>query len=110
MTLSVMTTATKKTATKKVTAPVKKTKEATAPVKIVSTERIAVVKTNYHYFRHWLRSATASISGVKFVKNEDNYDGVITCPKSEVEKLKKVLADYRKELLKENPLTIEMWS
>jgi len=54
--------------------------------------------------RHIL--AEGGISKFRFVKDADSYNGKIAVAKPEVEKAKKVLAEYQKK----NPDTVTMWN
>ena len=75
-----------------------------APKKI---EWINIFKTTYGYWRHWVKYILkdGGIIKFRFVKDAESYDGKIAIAKPEVEKAKKVLADYQKK----NPNTVEMW-
>ena len=75
-----------------------------APKKI---EMINIFKTTYNYYRHWVKVILADGGLIKFrfVKDEGSYNGKIAVAKPEVDKAKKVLADYKTK----NPDTVEMW-
>jgi len=113
VTAAVVKTATKapvKTATNKkaivVVSPVVPVVTATpATAKI---EMVSICKTNYGYYRYWVKDimSNAGILKFRFVKNKENYDGTLAVSKKEVEKAKAALAKY----VKDNPTTVSMWS
>ena len=80
---------------------VKKPEQAKKEVK--TTEMIVLCKTSYHYYRNWLRELLKDAEP-KFVKDEKGWKGSITVAKADVEKAKKLLADYKTK----NPETKEL--
>ncbi len=89
----------------------KKKKEAVAKVpateKNGKIEMVNIFSTTYGYYRYWVKNilAEGSISKFRFVKDADSYNGKIAVAKPEVEKAKKVLAEFQKK----NPDTVTMW-
>ena len=83
----------------------KKVAAVAAPTKI---EWINIFKTTYGYWRYWVKNILADGGVIKFrfVKDEGSYNGKIAVGKPEVEKAKKVLAEYKTK----NPDTVVMWS
>ncbi len=82
----------------------KKVAEA-APTKKVM---VNIFSSNYHRYRHWIREilGEALAKGkFRFVKDKIGYTGKIAVEKTEVEKAKKVLADYKLK----NKDTVDMW-
>lgn len=82
----------------------KKVAAVAAPKKI---EMINIFKTTYGYWRYWVKNilADGAISKYRFVKDEGSYNGRIAVSKPDVDKAKKILADYKTK----NPDTVEMW-
>jgi hypothetical protein len=70
-------------------------------------EMISLYKTTYHRYRHWLRTTLieGKVNKFSFKKDKAAYTGVLLVEKSEVEKAKKVLSEYKAK----NPDTIDMW-
>ncbi len=70
-------------------------------------EMINLFKTTYHRYRHWLRNILieGKVNEFSFKKDEVGYTGVLLVDKSEADKAKKVLADYKTK----NPDTVDMW-
>ena len=89
----------------------KKKKEAVA--KMPATEKngkiemVNIFSTTYGYYRYWIKEilAEGGISKFRFVKDPDSYNGKIAVAKTDVDKTKKVLAEYQKK----NPDTVTMW-
>ena len=84
------------------------TKKKKAEVATETTKDMVVLfKTTYHRYRHWIKSilGDGKISKFAFKKDEVGYTGVISVERSEVEKAKQILADYKAK----NPDTVEMW-
>lgn len=69
---------------------------------------VAVAKTNYHYYRNWVKDilTKGKIKKFRFKKNEDSYDGIILVDSKELVLAKNVLDKYKKE----NKDTVDMWS
>lgn len=82
----------------------KKVPAVATPKKI---EMINIFKTTYGYWRHWVKNILkdGGVLKFRFVKDEDSYNGKIAVAKPEVEKGKKILADYKTK----NPDTKDMW-
>lgn len=70
-------------------------------------EMVEIYSTTYGYYRYWVREilAEGGISKFRFVKDADTYNGKIAIVKTDVDKAKKVLADYQKK----NPDIKTMW-
>ena len=70
-------------------------------------ERINLFKTTYHYFRNWIKYILidGKVNGFRFVKDEIGWTGNLSVPKSETEKAKTVLKDYKVN----NPDTVDLW-
>ena len=70
-------------------------------------EMVNIFSTTYGYYRYWVKNilADGGISKFRFVKDTDSYNGKIAVAKPEVEKAKKVLAEFQKK----NPDTVTMW-
>jgi len=68
---------------------------------------VNLFKTTYHRYRHWIRFilTEGKVSGFRFVKDEVGYTGKIAVDKPEVDKAKKVLADYKLK----NADAADMW-
>ena len=75
-----------------------------APQKV---EMLNIFKTTYGYWRHWVKYILKDGGVIKFrfVKDAETYNGKIAVAKPEVDKAKKVLADYKTK----NPDTVVMW-
>ena len=60
-------------------------------------EMIEIFKTTYGYYRYWVKNilADGGIKKFRFVKDVESYNGKIAVAKTEIEKAKKALADYR---------------
>ncbi len=90
----------------------KKKKEVVAKVpaaeKNGKTEMVNIFSTNYGYYRYFVREIlqTGGILKFRFVKNKENYSGQLAIAKTEVDKAKKVLAEYQKK----NPEVKAMWT
>ncbi len=56
-----------------------------------------MASTTYEYYRYWLKTilAEAGIAKYRFVKDEGSYNGKVAVAAGEVDKAKKVLADYK---------------
>ena len=82
----------------------KKVAAVAAPKKI---EMINIFKTTYGYWRYWVKNilADGGVNKFRFVKDELSYNGRIAVAKSDVEKAKRVLADYKTK----NADTKDMW-
>jgi hypothetical protein len=78
-------------------------------VELVPTKKTMVnlFKTNYHYYRHWVKYilSEGKIKAFRFVKDEVGWTGKIAIDKPEVDTAKKVLSDYKVK----NPNTTNMW-
>ena len=90
----------------------KKTVEAKAPVKeqkakAEKPEMVCIFSTTYGWWRYFVKTilAEGGISKFRFVKDADSYNGKIAVAKTEVDKAKKVLAEYQKK----NPDIKTMW-
>ena len=85
----------------------KKKEEKTVEVKAKKIEMVDIFKTTYHRYRHWLRNILieGKVNQLSFKKDKVGYTGVLLVEKSETEKAKKVLADYKAK----NPDTVDMW-
>lgn len=90
----------------------KKAVEAYAPVKeqkakVEKSEMINIFSTTYGYWRYFVKNIleTGGVAKFRFIKDADSYNGKIVISKPEVEKAKKVLAEYQKK----NPDTKHMW-
>ena len=83
----------------------KKVAAVAAPKKI---EMICIFKTTYGYWRYWVKNilADGGVGKFRFVKDEGSYNGKIAVEKTQVERAKQVLGDYKKK----NPDTVVMWS
>ena len=70
-------------------------------------EMVMIFSTTYGYYRHWVKNilAEGGISKFRFVKDAGSYNGKLAVAKAEVEKAKKVLADYKTK----HPDEKEMW-
>ena len=70
-------------------------------------EMVNVFSTTYGYYRYWVKTilTEGGIAKFRFVKDEGSYNGKIAVVAGEVEKAKKVLADYKSK----NPDEKEMW-
>ena len=70
-------------------------------------EMVNLFKTTYHRYRHWIRHilTEGKVNGFRFVKDEIGYTGKIAVNKPEVEKAKKVLAEYKVK----NSNSLDMW-
>ncbi len=70
-------------------------------------EMVDIFSTTYGYYRYWVKNilAEGGISKFRFVKDADSYNGKLAVAKTDVDKAKKVLADYQKK----NPDTVTMW-
>ncbi len=81
--------------------------KATAKVEKVRVEMISIFSTTYGYWRYFVKNilAEGGISKFRFIKDADSYKGKIAVIKIEVDKAKKVLAEYQKN----NPDTKSMW-
>ncbi len=81
----------------------KKVAAVAAPKKI---EMINIFKTTYGYYR-WYKNilANGGVEKYRFVKEDGSYNGKIAVAKSEVEKAKKILAEYKTQ----NPDMVDMW-
>jgi len=89
----------------------KKKKEAVAKVpateKNGKIEMVNIFSTTYGYYRYWIKEilAAGGISKFRFVKDADTYNGKISVASTDIDKAKKVLAEYQKK----NPDTVTMW-
>ena len=85
----------------------KKEDKNVTKVATIKSEMVSVFNTTYHRYRHWVRFilTEGKINKFRFVKDEVGYTGKLAVEKTEVEKAKKVLADYKTK----NPDTVEMW-
>ncbi len=85
----------------------KKKDEKQVTVKPKKIEMVGIFKTTYHRFRHWIRTILieGKVNQFSFKKDKTAYTGVLLVEKSEVEKAKKVLSEYKAK----NPDTIDMW-
>ena len=89
----------------------KKKKEAVAKVSATEKngkiEMVNIFSTTYGYYRYWVKNilAEGGISKFRFVKDEGSYNGKIAFAAGEVDKAKKVLADYKAK----HPDEREMW-
>lgn len=86
--------------------------DAKNPVKEQKTkagkhEMVNIFSTTYGWYRYWVKNilAEGGISKFRFVKDADSYNGKISIAKAEVDKAKKVLADYQRR----NPDIKTMW-
>lgn len=72
-------------------------KNSVAPTTITKVVIVNLVKTSYHYFRHYVKYILieGNISKPIFKKNETGWHGVISVSKAELEKAKKILSDYK---------------
>ncbi len=91
----------------------KKTVEAKAPVneqktKVEKHEMVSIYSTSYGWWRYFVKPilVEGGVSKFRFVKDPDSYNGKIAVAKTEVDKAKKVLAEYQKK----NPDTKTMWA
>ncbi len=89
----------------------KKKREVVAKVPVEKNGKIEMVNifsTNYGYYRYFVREIlqTGGISKFRFAKNKENYSGQLAVAKTEVDKAKKVLAEYQKK----NPEVKAMWT
>jgi hypothetical protein len=105
---------TKKKKTVEAKAPVKEKKKVdTAAVKEqkpkteAKPEMVNIFSTTYGYWRYFIKVilAEGGISKFRFVKDAESYNGKIAVAAEEVEKAKKVLADYKAK----HPDEKEMW-
>jgi hypothetical protein len=85
------------------------TKKKNEKVAAVATKKVWVniFKTNYHRYRHWVKYilAEGKVNGFRFVKDEIGWTGKLAVDKPEVDKAKKVLAEYKTN----NPDAVDMW-
>ena len=90
----------------------KKKKEPVAKVpateKNGKIEMVNIFSTTYGYYRYWVKNilAEGGISKFGFIKDAGSYNGKIAVAKTDVDKAKKVLAEYQKK----NPDTKVMWN
>lgn len=84
-----------------------KTATKTATAKTVTTVKVHLCKTNYHYYRNWIKNILrdGKITSASFVRNEVGYDGVIKVASNEVVKAKNVLDKYQRD----NTDVVSMW-
>ena len=85
-----------------------KKNEKKAAVKVPEKiEMISIFKTTYGYWRHWVKNILkdGGIIKFRFVKDAESYNGKIAVAKTEVEKARKVLAEYKSKHIDE----VEMW-
>ena len=70
-------------------------------------EMVNLFKTSYHYYRNWVKYilSDGKINSFRFLKDEVGWTGIISVPKSEVDRAKSILKDFRIK----NPETIELW-
>ena len=84
--------------------------EVKAPVKeeIVKVEMVNIFSTTYGYWRYFVKTilAEGGISKFRFAKDAESYNGKIAVAKDDVDKAKKVLAEYQKK----NPDIKAMWT
>ncbi len=75
--------------------------------KVDKPEMVNIFSTTYGYYRHWVKNilAEGGISKFRFVKDAGSYNGKLAVAKAEVDKAKKVLADYKLK----HPDEKEMW-
>ena len=80
-------------------------------VEVVPAKRVMVnlFNTNYHRFRHWIRyiliDGKVPAKGFRFIKADIGYTGKLVVEKTEVDRAKKVLADYKAK----NTGAVDMW-
>jgi len=72
-----------------------------------TTEMVQLFKTTYHYYRNWVRGILqqGKITNIKFLKEKIGWKGIISVPKSQLEKAKQVLNEYKKK----HPDAKELW-
>lgn len=82
--------------------------KSAATEKSGKVEMVNIFSTTYGYYRYWCKNilAEGGIAKFRFVKDAESYNGKIAVAKSEVDKAKRVLAEYQKK----NPGTVTMWS
>jgi hypothetical protein len=70
-------------------------------------EMVNIFSTTYGYYRYWVKTilTEGGIAKFRFVKDEGSYNGKIAVAAGEVEKAKKVFADYKAK----HPEEKEMW-
>ena len=69
-------------------------------------EMVNLFKTTYHYYRNWVKHILqGKVIGFKFIKDKIGWEGSISVPKSEINKAKSVLQEYKSK----NPEAKEMW-
>lgn len=70
-------------------------------------KRINLFQSSYHFYRNSIKQILlkGKVNGFRFVKNEKDWNGFISIPPTEIEKAKKVLADYKTK----NPDEVSMW-
>ncbi len=85
----------------------KKSEKQVAIVAPKKTEWVNVFKTTYHRYRHWIRFilTEGKVNKFRFVKDEIGYTGKLSVDKPEIDKAKKVLADYKTK----NTGSVDMW-
>lgn len=71
---------------------------------VKTTEMVVLCKTSYHYWRNWLKEILKD-TGAKFNKDEKGWKGSISITKTDIDKAKKLLTDYKTK----NPETKELW-
>ena len=71
-----------------------------------TNEMVNLFKTTYHYYRNWVKHILqGNVIGFKFIKDKIGWEGFISVPKSEIQKTKSVLQEYKSK----NPEAKEMW-
>jgi hypothetical protein len=70
-------------------------------------EMVITASTTYGYWRYWVKNILneGGIAKFKFIKDEGSYNGKVAVAAGEVDKAKKVLADYKSK----HPDEKEMW-
>ena len=79
-----------------------KTVAVTAPKK---ADWVNLFKTSYFYWRHWIKNDLKGKVKARFAKDEIGYSGHIAVQKPDVDKAKKILAEYKTK----NPDVKDLW-
>lgn len=60
-------------------------------------EMVKLFKTSYHYYRNWIKAILieGDVKNFRFLKSKIGWSGVIIVSKTEVEKAKITLNDYK---------------
>lgn len=83
----------------------KKNEKTVAIAAPKNTDWTNIFKTTYFYWRWWIKDYLKGKVKARFSKNEVGYSGHIAIQKADVDKAKKLLAEYKTK----NPNTKDLW-